>query len=97
MELTFAFSAIYELIEWGAAITVDPQAGLAFLGSQGDVWDAQKDMFLAGIGALISMTIVLVINAIYKKDFAKDFVQSLRVGKIPLGEVELAKMIEQKK
>ncbi len=97
VELTFAFSAIYELIEWGAAITVDPQAGLAFLGSQGDVWDAQKDMFLAGIGALISMTIVLVINAIYKKDFAKDFVQSLRVGKIPLGEVELAKMIEQKK
>jgi len=39
VELTLAFSAIYELIEWAAAAGVDPEAGLAFLGAQGDVWD----------------------------------------------------------
>jgi putative membrane protein len=48
VELTLAFSAIYELIEWAAADGVAPDAGVAFLGAQGDVWDAQKDMALAG-------------------------------------------------
>ena len=40
-DVTLAFSAVYEIIEWLAAANVDPAAGLAFLGSQGDVWDAQ--------------------------------------------------------
>jgi putative membrane protein len=44
VELTLAFSAVYELMEWAAAAGVPPEAGLAFLGAQGDVWDAQKDM-----------------------------------------------------
>ena len=95
--MALACSAIYELIEWGTVIMVDPQAGLAFLGSQGDIWDAQKDMLAAGIGAFIAMTIVMIINMIYKKDFAKDFAESLNVSKRPLGEVELAKMIRKKK
>ena len=41
------FSHLYELLEWGAARLVDPELGIAFLGAQGDVWDAQKDMALA--------------------------------------------------
>src|SRR3989338_10145353 len=49
IELTLAFSALFEVIEWLTALSVDPSAGLAFLGAQGDVWDAQKDMLLAGI------------------------------------------------
>lgn len=55
VELTLAFSALYELIEWGAAALVSPEAGLAFLGAQGDPWDAQKDMAMAGLGAVIAM------------------------------------------
>jgi putative membrane protein len=49
-------STFYELIEWGAAAVVDPEAGTAFLGTQGDPWDAQKDTALAvGGGVLASL------------------------------------------
>jgi putative membrane protein len=46
-----AISAVYELIEWSAAATSGSAAD-AFLGTQGDPWDTQKDMLLAGIGAI---------------------------------------------
>jgi putative membrane protein len=49
-----AFSALYEIVEWLVAISVDPEAGIAFLGTQGDVWDAQKDMGLALAGAVVA-------------------------------------------
>jgi len=48
-------SGIYELIEWGAAMVVDPEAGLAFLGTQGDPFDSQKDHALALVGSLIAL------------------------------------------
>jgi putative membrane protein len=47
-----AFAGFYEVAEWAAAVVVAPEAGTAFLGSQGDVWDAQKDMMLAMAGSL---------------------------------------------
>ncbi len=50
-------SAIYELIEWGAAEAAGGGA-VEFLGTQGDVWDTQKDMALAGIGAALSLLIL---------------------------------------
>lgn len=40
-------SSLYELLEWLAARVVDPELGIAFVGAQGDIWDAQKDMALA--------------------------------------------------
>ncbi|HEX9637818.1 MAG TPA: DUF2238 domain-containing protein, partial [Acidobacteriota bacterium] len=46
-----AFSAFYEMIEWWTALIGGEAAG-AFLGTQGDVWDTQWDMFLALIGAV---------------------------------------------
>lgn len=49
--ICLSFSAIYEFIEWGAAVTTE-EGATAFLGTQGDVWDTQWDMFLALIGAL---------------------------------------------
>ena len=51
---TIAFVAMsYELLEWGyAAYGGNPEAGANFLGSQGDVWDAQKDMLMDTLGAL---------------------------------------------
>ena len=57
LDVTLSLSAVYEIIEWATAVTVDPVAGAAFLGTQGDVWDAQKDMALAGTGALITMVL----------------------------------------
>jgi putative membrane protein len=47
-------SVLYEVVEWSVASIVDPAAGTAYLGTQGDQWDAQKDMALALGGALIA-------------------------------------------
>ena len=51
--ICLAFSAMYELFEWATAM-VTGEAAEAFLGTQGDVWDTQWDMFLALVGALIA-------------------------------------------
>ncbi len=50
-----SISTLYEILEWLAAITFNPELGIAFLGTQGDVWDAQKDTIAAMIGALINI------------------------------------------
>lgn len=44
----------YELIEWVYAALANPEAGIAYLGSQGDIWDAQKDMLADTLGALVA-------------------------------------------
>ena len=49
ISICLAFSAFYELLEFGVAIAIG-EASDSFLGTQGDVWDTQKDMFLALIG-----------------------------------------------
>ncbi|MEQ1800971.1 MAG: DUF2238 domain-containing protein [Gammaproteobacteria bacterium] len=51
-------SAIYELIEWGAAAAFGGELGQAYLGTQGDVWDAQKDTALATLGAVAAMAVI---------------------------------------
>ncbi len=48
------WSLLYEVLEWLVAAIVDPAAGTAYLGTQGDPWDAQKDMSLAVLGAFIA-------------------------------------------
>ena len=50
-----AFSAVYEVLEVIAAMIVSPELGNAYLGTQGDEWDAQKDAFLALLGSIIAM------------------------------------------
>ena len=98
VELTFALAAIYEIIEWLAAITVDPAAGLAFLGSQGDIWDAQKDMLMAGLGALFASIIVFFIRFRYDRGLWQEIKTSLRPNKNDeiLGEVKLEKLMNKK-
>lgn len=49
----------YEIIEWIYAANADPLAGAAYLGSQGDIWDAQKDMLADTLGAIIAMVFFL--------------------------------------
>lgn len=58
-------AAGYEIIEWLYAVTSDPNAGAAFLGSQGDIWDAQKDM-LADISGSIFAIVVYKIRDFFK-------------------------------
>jgi len=48
----FTVAAVYEIFEWLFAIVATPSAGIAVLGSQGDTWDAQKDMLADGLGAI---------------------------------------------
>ena len=50
----FTVAANYEIIEWIYAALSNPAAGAAFLGSQGDIWDAQKDMLADGLGAIFA-------------------------------------------
>ena len=45
---------LYEVVEWLVASVADPAAGTAYLGTQGDVWDAEKDMTLALCGAVVA-------------------------------------------
>ncbi len=99
VDLTFAFSSIYEIIEWRAAAGVSPELGLAFLGSQGDIWDAQKDMFLAGIGAIIAMLIVFLINLWLNPDTWRDMRSSFSIpdGDRPLGEIKIREWLQKRR
>tara|TARA_R110001606_G_scaffold83958_5_gene191377 strand:- start:81443 stop:82195 length:753 start_codon:yes stop_codon:yes gene_type:complete len=60
LALVMATSMLYELIEWLAAELFGDGLGMAFLGTQGDVWDAHKDMALATVGALIAIALALL-------------------------------------
>jgi len=63
LDLTMSTSMLYELIEWGAALLFGGDVGQAYLGTQGDVWDAHKDMALASLGALLAMLATGAANA----------------------------------
>ncbi len=72
LDVTLAFSAVYELVEWGVAMIVAPAAGAAYLGTQGDVWDAQWDMLMAGLGALLCMVITAGVKAVRRRAATSD-------------------------
>lgn len=92
LDLTLSTSAIFELFEWAAAELFGGELGTAYLGMQGDQWDAQKDMAMAGLGAAIAMLVTLLINRRWQRDFNREWTESLRVKRQrPLGEVELAR------
>jgi putative membrane protein len=62
LDVTLAFSALYEIMEMVVATMVAPGTGDAWLGTQGDIWDPQKDMGLAALGALLCMVITALIR-----------------------------------
>jgi len=68
VECTLAFSAVYEILEAFMANILTPERGEEFVGMQGDPWDSQEDMFVAGLGAVIG---VLIIAAIVKRRRAR--------------------------
>lgn len=58
-----SLSALYELLEMLAAVIVSPELGTAFLGTQGDEWDAQKDTGLAFLGAILVIVVLSAQNS----------------------------------
>ena len=87
LDVTISTSALYELVEWGAAEFFGGDLGQAYLGTQGDVWDAHKDMGLATLGALLTMTLGASIHKASRHDFAREWNESLRVKRYrPEGE-----------
>ena len=92
LDVTMSFSLIYELIEWAAAAILGGDLGQAYLGTQGDEFDAQKDMALATLGGLISMAVVALINWKFDRNFGAEMRESFTVKDGPLGEARLREL-----
>ena len=96
LDITMSTSMLYELIEWGAAAAFGGELGQAYLGTQGDIWDAHKDMAFASLGALIAMLLTAGINFRLQRDFAAEWNESLRVKSArPLGEDEVRRLLNR--
>lgn len=70
----FAIMALatgYEIIEWWYAALAGGDEGIAFLGSQGDIWDAQKDMLMDTLGAICSLILLTVQHRVFSSIHAK--------------------------
>ena len=80
VEFVLATSCIYELMEWGIAVIFGGDLGIAYLGSQGDVWDSQEDMAMAGLGSVVAMAAVFLVRVYYdRKGYMKEFRESFHV------------------
>ena len=98
LDVTMATSMLFELFEWGAAELFGGDLGVAYLGTQGDVWDAHKDMALATLGAVIAMLVTVAINVTLQRDFSRELAESLRIKQPkPLGEDEIARMLKKRR
>jgi putative membrane protein len=96
LDVTMSTSLFYELIEWGAAVVFGGDLGQAYLGTQGDIWDAHKDLVFAGLGATLAMGITLGFNRAMQRDFNSEWLESLRVKQpAPLGEDAIAELLEE--
>lgn len=67
ISICLAFSALYEMIEWWTAL-LSHEAASAFLGTQGDPWDTQWDMFLAFVGAILSL---IMLSKIHNRELTR--------------------------
>jgi putative membrane protein len=83
LDLTMSTSLLYELIEWLAAELLGGDLGQTYLGTQGDIWDAHKDMALASLGAMSTMLLTAFINARHQRDFAREWSDSWKVKPAP--------------
>lgn len=68
ISLMTASSALYELFEWGAAVWFGGDLGVAYLGTQGDPWDAQQDMFLALLGSMAAVAVLAAVAGWRRRD-----------------------------
>lgn len=65
--LILALSGLYEIFEWGAAMVLEPDDALAFLGTQGDIFDGQKDAALAFAGGLLGLALALIARRLFSR------------------------------
>lgn len=78
LDVVMSTSMLFELVEWATA-AVFAGGDQLFIGTQGDVWDSHKDMALATLGALLAMLLTAGVNALYQRDFGREWAESLRV------------------
>ena len=98
IDIVMAFSMIYELLEWGIALIFAGDVGQSYLGTQGDVWDAHKDMALATLGAFLAMLLTAAVNWRLQRSFVAEFTRSLKAThSAPLGEVKIQEMLAERK
>ena len=91
LDVMMSFSMLYELIEWGVAVFLGGDLAQNYVGAQGDLWDAQKDMAMASLGGLTTMTVTALINWRFgRRDFDSEPPES---G--PLGEARIAEMLKE--
>jgi putative membrane protein len=64
VQIIFSLATIFEMIEWAVAVLATTQTGETYVATQGDVWDAHKDIVFAVVGAILTM---LVIKTVYPK------------------------------
>jgi putative membrane protein len=62
VEIAFSFGTVFELIEWGVSVVTPKETGETYVATQGDVWDAHKDILLAAAGAAVCMLITYILN-----------------------------------
>jgi putative membrane protein len=68
VSVCLAFSAFWELLEWWIAVAFYRENAAAWLGMQGDIWDAQWDMFMALCGAIVS---IVFLSGVHDRSMAK--------------------------
>jgi putative membrane protein len=97
LDVTMSTSMLFELLEWAVAVVIGGDLGITYLGQQGDIWDAHKDMALATMGAVVAMAVTMTVNLCLQRDFAREWLDSLKVKEQePLGEYRLAKHLRDR-
>ena len=77
IESILACSAVYEMMEAGMAAVLSPQRGEEFVGMQGDIWDSQEDMLMAGLGSVVAM---LCVYRLRKRRAAKSALREMALA-----------------
>ncbi len=67
IEIAFSLGTIFEMIEWGVSEITTKETGETYVATQGDVWDAHKDIVLAALGAAVTMMICYLVKHKKKK------------------------------
>ena len=97
MLVVMSTSMIFELFEWAAATVFGGELGMAYLGTQGDVWDAHRDMWLATCGTIAATLVVAIVHWSLDRDFAAEWTESLRLKRPePLGETAISALLRRK-
>ncbi len=77
LDLVMSTSLLYEMLEWAAAIVFGGGLGATFLGTQGDEWDAHKDMLMAAVGGLVAALTIWWLNRRRQSDMTLEWFRQL--------------------